>query len=254
MIPRYEVFGVTGMGEMGVGDSLGDTIVNAARSQETPIETGDILVVSQKIVSKSEGRLADLGTIEPSAFARRFAAASGRDPRLVELVLRESRAIVRLDASRGIMITETRHGFVCANAGIDSSNVPGDESVTLLPIAPDRSARRIREEVRRGVPEAEVAVIISDTFGRAWREGHVDHAIGAAGIEPFNDYRGTIDAVGKELKVTRVAVADELAAAAEPVMAKASNIPAAIIRGCAYRPGSTGAEAVVRAPSTDLFR
>ena len=254
MIPRIQMVGVTGIGEVRQGDSLGDTIVAAALTQETPIESGDVLVVSQKIVSKAEGRLVDLRTVEPSPFASRFAAASGRDPRVVELVLRESRAVVRLDPGRRIIITETRHGFVCANAGIDSSNVPGDETVAMLPLDPDGSATRIREQVYGAPPGVDVAVIISDTFGRAWREGHVDHAIGVSGIEPFIDYRGDLDAVGKVLKVTRVAIADELAAAAEPVMAKASNIPVAIVRGYSYRTGSRGADTLLRAPTTDLFR
>ena len=254
MIPRIQMVGVTGIGEVRQGDSLGDTIVAAALTQETPIESGDVLVVSQKIVSKAEGRLVDLRTVEPSPFASRFAAASGRDPRVVELVLRESRAVVRLDPGRGIIITETRHGFVCANAGIDSSNVPGDETVAMLPLDPDGSATRIREQVYGAPPGVDVAVIISDTFGRAWREGHVDHAIGVSGIEPFIDYRGDLDAVGKVLKVTRVAIADELAAAAELAMGKLGRVPAVLIKGCRYDGGNEGIGALIRPAERDMFR
>ena len=254
MIPRIQVIGITGLPEVRPGDPLGKSIVDAASSQGTSIEANDILIVSQKVVSKTEGRLVDLRTVRPSPFARQLAASSGRDPRVVELVLQESRAIVRMDLSRGILITETQHGFVCANAGIDASNVPGDDIVALLPIDPDRSATQIQQQVGQALDGGDVAVLITDTFGRAWREGHTDFAIGAAGIESIKDYRGTRDTAGKVLKVTRMAVADELASAAELVMGKAVAVPAAIIRGYPFRRSSAGAKSLVREAATDLFR
>ena len=252
--PRIEVIGVTGIPEIRPGDPLGGLIAQAAAGQGTPIEDGDILVVTQKIVSKAEGRLVALSTVEPSSSARQMAAECGRDPRLIELILRESRAIVRTDMARGIIITETRHGFVCANSGIDTSNVPGKDVVSLLPEDPDASARRIRQELSRSTRLGKLAVIISDTFGRAWREGHTNFAIGVAGMDPIKDYRGTLDAQGNELKVTRIAVADELASASEPVMAKAAGVPVAIVRGLDYSPKEGSVGPLIRDRSTDLFR
>ena len=251
--PRIEVIGITGMPEVGQGDPLGELLVVAAQSQGTPIKDGDILVVTQKIVSKAEGRVVELSTMQPSGFALQLASEADRDPRLVELVLRESRRIVRMDAARGVFITETRHGFVCANAGIDTSNVPGEDVASLLPEDPDRSARRIREEVV-GLTSSAIAVVISDTFGRAWREGHVNFAIGIAGMDPMKDYRGTLDASGKLLSVTRIAAADELAAATELVMGKSIAVPAAIVRGYDYEQGPGGIASMLRDRTTDLFR
>ena len=242
------------MPEVVSGDQVGHIISEAAQAQGTPIEDGDVLIVTQKIVSKAEGRVIDLRSVEPSYFARQLADESGKDPRLIELVLRESRSIVRMDLDRGIIITETKHGFVCANAGIDTSNVPGDSLVALLPEDPDKSARRIREQLRDTLLGASVAVIISDTFGRAWREGHVNFAIGVAGISPLKDYKGTPDAYGRILKVTNIAIADEMASAAELVTAKAINVPAAIVRGYEYAQEPDGIRHVVRERSRDLFR
>ncbi len=255
-IPRVEIIGVTGLPEMTGGERLGGMIAGAARAQGTALEDGDVVVVTQKIVSKAEGRLVDLGNVRPSALARHFAEATGKDARLVELVLRESRAVVRMDTDRGIIISETRHGFVCANAGIDASNVPGDDVVCLLPEDSDASARRIRAEIARAEGGgADVAVIVSDTFGRAWREGHANFAIGVAGMNPMVDYRGTQDAQGVELKVTTIAAADELAAAAELVTAKAIQVPVAIVRGYGFLPDDgIGAAALVRDRARDMFR
>ena len=252
--PSIQVIGITGIPEIGPGDLLGETITAAAQRQGTPVETDDILVVTQKIVSKAEGQVIDLATVEPSAFASQLAGQTGRDARLVELVLRESRSIVRMDLERGILITETRHGFVCANAGIDASNVPGDDNVSLLPDDPDRSARRIRAEISSAACGTRVAVVISDTFGRAWREGHVNFAIGVAGMSPIKDYRGSLDAQGMVLKVTSIAVADEVAAAAEMVTEKALQVPVAIVRGYPYDTGPDGVSALLRSAERDLFR
>ncbi len=246
--------GIAGLPEVGKGCDLAKMIMNASVAQGTPFAHGDIVVVTQKIVSKAEGRTVDLATVEPSNFAREFAEGAGRDPRLVELVLRESVEVVRKDRERGILITETRHGFVCANSGIDSSNVVGDETVTLLPEDPDGSARELLRRLRSETGIRELAVIITDTFGRAWREGHVNFAIGVAGMDPFVDYRGQPDVQSKVMAVTRIAVADEVAAASELVMGKVDRVPVAIARGVRYVPGDGSAKELVRERTYDLFR
>ncbi len=251
MPPEVRVIGIVGLGEIRPGDDLGGLIAAAARAQGTPIQDGDVVVVTQKIVSKAEGRVVALSQVEPSPQARELAARLDKDPRLVELVLRESRRIVR--AERGVLITETRHGFVCANAGIDTSNVAGEGYVSLLPLDPDASAEAIRRRLREETG-AEVAVVISDTFGRPWREGHVNVAVGVAGMSPFIDYVGQTDPYGYVLRVTNMAVADELAAAAELVMGKLGRVPAAIVRGFPYPPGPGRATDMVRPPERDLFR
>ena len=192
-----------------------------------------------------------LSDVTPSGFAERIAARYDKDPRLVEVVLRESSRVVRMD--QGVIITETRHGFICANAGVDQSNVETHGEVALLPLDPDASAAAIRDAIAREAG-AEVAVIISDTFGRPWREGCTDVAVGVAGMEALVDYRGVTDPAGHELRATVVAVADELAAAADLVMGKLDRVPAAIVRGYVYQPGETGASALVRPPEGDLFR
>ena len=253
-VPSLEVIGITGIPEIVGGEPLGRMISHAALAQGTPLQDGDVLVVTQKIVSKAEHRLVDLNSIEPSPLAVNFAEGTQKDARLVELVLRESRAVVRMDSERGIIISETRHGFVCANAGIDNSNVPGDEVVCLLPEDSDRSARSIREEITR-TDGVDVAIVISDTFGRAWRDGHANIAIGVAGMNPVKDYRGTLDVNGVVLKVTTIAAADELAAAAELITAKAIQVPVALIRGYDYEPMEDASIApLIRERSKDMFR
>ena len=207
-------------------------------------------MVTHKIVSKAEGRLVDLQTIEPSDLAMRFASRWGKDPRAVEVVLRESREIVRM--ARGLLICRTRHGLVCANAGVDLSNVAGGQVACLLPEDPDASARTLYERIRTevGFP---VPVILCDSFGRAWREGIVNVAIGVAGMDPFTDYRGQADPYGYGLRVTRMASADALAAAAELAMGKVDGIPAVVVRGFPWKPGEQGADSLVRSPGNDLF-
>jgi len=215
------------------GDDVSKLLIEAANRQVTPIQDGDIIVITHKIVSKSEGRLIDLATITPSEPATNFAIYTGKDPRVVEVVLRESRAIRRM--SPGVIITETRNGFVCANAGIDKSNVKGRETVALLPNDPDASARKIRLSLEK-LSGKRVAVIISDTHGRAHKDGEVNVAIGASGFPVILDRRGEMDLFGYELKVKRIAIADELAGAAELVIGQASEgTPAAIIRGYKVR-------------------
>ena len=253
-VSEAQLIGIAGIPEITEGCDLAEMILNASVAQGTSFEHGDIVVVTQKVVSKAEGRTVDLATVEPSEFARIFAGHSGRDPRLVELVISESVEIVRMKPDRGILITETRHGFVCANSGIDSSNVVGDETVTLLPVDPDGSARQLLESLKRGTGLAQLAVIVTDTFGRAWREGHMNFAIGVAGMNPFMDYRGQADTQSKVMAVTKIAVADEVAAASELVMGKVDRVPVAIARGIRYVPGDGSARELVRERRYDLFR
>ena len=251
MAPReLRVIGVGGLPDIGPGDDLAALIQRAAEGQATPLEAGDVVVVTQKIVSKAEGRVVALAEVTPGVEALRLAEETGKDPRLVELVLRESRRIVR--RAGPVLITETRHGFVCANAGIDASNV-GQGVVSLLPEDPDRSAAAIRAGLRERTG-LELPVIISDTFGRPWREGHTNVAVGLAGMALFADYVGQADPHGYELRVSSLAVADELAAAAELVMGKLSRVPVAIVRGYEYPKGCGAARDIVRPPERDLFR
>src|SRR5574341_1202150 len=249
-VAEVRIIGLTGMPEAKQGDDTSAQIVKAA-TRGPGIEDGDIIVVTQKIVSKAEGRLVSLDSVTPSPEAERLAVETEKDPRLVELILRESKEIVR--QSGPILITETRHGFVCANAGIDASNVGEDGVVCLLPEDPDRSAEAIRHGIRTHTG-ADVAVIISDTFGRAWREGHTNVAVGVAGMLPFVDYVGQVDPHGYELRVSMLAVADELAGAAELVMNKLDAVPVAIVRGYPYPRGEGTAREIVRDREKDLFR
>lgn len=250
MPAELRVFAIEGIPEVRKGDDLGALIVGAMQAQGTPPEPGDVLVVTQKIVSKAEGRIVDLSGVEPSPFARQIAEAWDKDPRQVEVVLRESRRIVRMD--RGVLICETRHGLVCANAGVDASNAAAG-SVVLLPEDPDASARRLRERVG-ALTGCDVAVIVSDTFGRPWRNGLVNFAIGLAGMAPVEDYSGQTDPAGYELRVTQMCWPDELAAAAELVMGKLDRVPAAVVRGLRWRPAEGSARELVREPDKDLFR
>jgi coenzyme F420-0:L-glutamate ligase/coenzyme F420-1:gamma-L-glutamate ligase len=247
---HIELIPVAGLPEIREGDDLPSLIFGAVRTAGVSFADKDIVVVAQKVVSKAEGRLVNLSTIEPSAQASQLAAKEGRDPRLVEVILRESRRIVR---DHSVLIVETHHGFVCANAGVDHSNVPGDDVVTLLPADPDRSARLLAEALRK-LTKKQVAVVISDTFGRPWRLGLTNVAIGAAGVPVLLDLRGTRDRNGKPLQATILAVADELAAAAGLVMGKREGIPAVIIRGYRYRPAAERATSVIRPAAEDLFR
>jgi coenzyme F420-0:L-glutamate ligase/coenzyme F420-1:gamma-L-glutamate ligase len=249
-LPELRVIGLGGLPEVRAGDDIAALILEAAERQGTPLAASDVLVVTQKIVSKAEGRVAALTDVEPGPEAARLAQETEKDPRLVELILRESRRIVR--QAGPVLITETRHGFVCANAGVDASNV-GRGLVTLLPEDPDRSAAAIRAGLRERAG-LEVAVVISDTFGRPWREGHTNVAVGIAGMEAFVDYVGRVDPYGYELRVSTLAVADELAGAAELVMGKLSGVPAAIVRGYAYPRGCGTARDMIRPAERDLFR
>jgi len=250
MPPRYEVIGIQGIPEIGPGDPVARLIVEAASRQGTPLASGDLLVIGQKIVSKAEGRIVRLAAVTPSPAALSIAAELGRDARLVEVILRESKRVVRMD--RSILITETHHGWICANAGVDQSNVDLD-CVALLPEDPDRSARFAREAIR-DLTGAEVAVLIADTFGRPWREGLTNVAVGLSGFAPIRSYLGERDPVGRPLQATILALADELAAAAEPVMGKLDRIPAALVRGLPLTASEEGSKPLRRDPARDLFR
>lgn len=212
------------------------------------------MVVAQKIVSKAEGQVRDLDSVSPGERARELAAGLGKDPRLVQLILDESRGVVR--AERGVLIAETAGGWVCANAGIDASNVPGERSVALLPLDADASARRVRAEIREASGLAP-AVVVSDSFGRPWRLGQADVAIGCAGLRPIDDWRGRRDREGRELRATAVAVADLIAGAAELARDKAAGVPVALVRGLERHltgEDGPGAAALQRPAAKDLFR
>ncbi|MDQ4051007.1 MAG: coenzyme F420-0:L-glutamate ligase [Thermoproteota archaeon] len=232
-------------------NDLSVIILEAIDSSQIEIENGDILVVTHKIVSKAEGRVIGLDSVEPSTRAISMAKEHDKDPRIMELILKESSQILR--AKDGIIISETRHGFVCANAGIDQSNVKGDSAV-LLPLDPDESAERIRRAVKKKV-DKEVAVIITDTFGRTFRNGQTNVAIGIAGVNPIKSYIGTYDMYGKKLRVTEIAIADEIASASELVMGKAEGTPVAIIRGYDFEKASKASiKSLLRPKDRDLFR
>jgi len=270
---ELRVLPVDGLPEIEAGTNLGDLIATHAEPRD-----GDVVAIAQKAVSKAEGRIRRLSSVTPGAEARRLAASLDKDPALVELILAESKEVLR--AERGVLITETHHGFVCANAGIDSSNVPGDDTVCLLPENPDASARDLRAQIIEAVakgpgvgfaghsarsasaeshprPPHSIGVVISDSFGRAWRLGQSEVAIGCAGLIPLDDWRGRRDAHGQELEATMIAIADEAAAAADLVRGKDSRVPVAIVRGLdrfVSTDDGPGAAALRRPPAEDLFR
>lgn len=244
------IVAVQGIPDVGSGDDLSALIVDAVVRERRMVEHGDVFVVAQKVVSKSEGAIVRLDDVVPSAIARQWAAAHGKDARAVEVVLRESRRIVRME--RGVIIAETAHGFICANAGVDASNVAAG-FLTLLPSDPDGSAERLRSRLTDAFGVA-VAVVVSDTFGRPWREGVANVALGVAGLRPLLDYRGCVDPYGRRLESTVVAIADEIAAAAELVMRKTARVPVAIVRGVGEWLGDGTGRALVREANRDLFR
>jgi coenzyme F420-0:L-glutamate ligase/coenzyme F420-1:gamma-L-glutamate ligase len=248
---RIELVALDGIGEVGPGDDLGVLIVDAAVASGFDLADADVLVVTQKVVSKAEGRLVELASVEPSPLAQDWAARWDKDARQVELVLRESASIVRMGPG-GLIISRTRHGLVCANAGVDVSNVGGGEVAALLPVDPDASARRIRDVIRARTGAAP-AVIVSDSFGRPWRNGIVNVAIGSAGIEALLDLRGEPDAAGREMRATVIAVADELASAADLAGGKVAQRPVVVVRGYGWRPAETGASVLIMEPERDLF-
>jgi coenzyme F420-0:L-glutamate ligase/coenzyme F420-1:gamma-L-glutamate ligase len=244
---ELRVIGLEGIPEVTAAADLGLLVADAA-ARAGGLEPGDVVVVAQKVVSKAEDRVVELTNVAPSRFAHGI--SGGRDPRQTEAILRETARIVRLRPP--LVISETRHGFVCASAGVDASNAPRPETVVLLPVDPDASAERIRGRLQE-LTGADTAVIVSDSFGRAWRQGTTDVAIGAAGLRVLLDLRGERDPTGYELHATAIAVADEIAGAAELVMRKLARVPAAIVRGVALQGRGTAHELVMPA-GRDLFR
>ena len=252
MPPEIRAVGIEGLPEVRAGDDLAGQIIDAAAAQGAPIEDGDVVVVTQKIVSKAEGRVMTIDEVEASPLAVAITEGHRRDPRHTEMILRESRRVVRMD--RGVIISETYHGYICANAGIDASNIPGDNAICLLPVDPDASARRIRDAIRQRLG-VDAAVLVSDTFGRPWRNGAINVSIGVAGFNPVVSYVGEFDPHGNELHTTTIAVADELAATAELVTGKLLGVPVALIKGYPYeRMEDADSRAIVRDPDKDLFR
>jgi coenzyme F420-0:L-glutamate ligase/coenzyme F420-1:gamma-L-glutamate ligase len=247
---RIELIGLTGIGEARHGESIGKLILEACARQSVKVASADILVVAHKIVSKAEGQIVRLEEVEPSPRAVELARELAKDARLVEMILRESRRVVRKGGTA--LIVETHHGFICANAGVDASNV-GLSQVALLPRDPDASAKKIRAEIEQQSGIAP-GIIISDSFGRAWRLGTVDVAIGVAGLNPIKDERGTTDSYGYELRAAVAAVADELAGAAELVMGKKGRIPVVLIRGYEGKGEDGSARELLRPEAEDLFR
>jgi len=242
---------IDGLPEIKPGDDLAVMLMGALRADGRSFEAGDVLALAQKVVSKSEGRIRKLADVVPGAEAERMAAESGRDSRSLQVVLDETARIVRWQ--RGVLIVETKHGFVCANAGVDHSNAGAPDTLILLPADPDASAARIRAGITKATG-VDVPVVITDTFGRAWREGHMNVAIGISGLPALRRYIGEFDPDGYELRVTEIAIADEIAAATELVMGKLDRRPAAIVRGLALPEGSETARTYVRPHDKDMFR
>jgi coenzyme F420-0:L-glutamate ligase / coenzyme F420-1:gamma-L-glutamate ligase len=243
---RIEIVALSNIPEVRRGDDLASLIRDAAKKDQQSIDGSVVLAVAQKIVSKAEGAVVDLREIRPSALAQSWANEWGKDARLIELVFAQSRRIIKMD--RAVLIAETHLGYVCANAGVDQSNLEDDDFATVLPKDPDASAARLREELGCG------AVIITDTFGRPWREGLVDVAIGVAGLAPLEDYRGSWDRRGRKLTGTIVAVADQLAAAAGILMRKPVGCPVVLVRGLDWKPAKGSARNLIRSREQDLFR
>ena len=238
-------------GDVRPRDELDSIVLKAVKQNHQEIRDGDILVIAQKVVSKAEGRTVSLANVKPSKDAVRMAKEHGKDPRVMELILKESAQILR--AQNGIIVSETKHGFVCANAGVDQSNVQGDAAV-LLPADPDSSASQLRDAIKKKAGR-EAAIIITDTFGRPFRNGQTNMAIGVAGINPIRSYIGSRDMYGRKLRVTEIAVADEMASAAELAMGKADGVPVAIVRGYKFeKAAKSSTRPLIRPKERDLFR
>ncbi len=249
--PQLQLIPIPVAANIEPGDSLAEKILQSLRRSRKKFQAGDILIVKHKIVSKAEGRLVDLATIKPSADSVAWARKYKLDARVIELALRESRSVIR--RKNGVLITESHHGFICANSGVDISNVDGGQHALLLPVDPDRSAQALHRDLKKETGLA-IPVLITDTFGRAWREGLVDFCIGIAGMKPLRDDRGRHDPHGYTLHASVEAVADELAAAAGLVCGKLNQTPACIVRGVPYLPARGSARDLLRPPATDLFR
>ncbi|NQW19100.1 MAG: coenzyme F420-0:L-glutamate ligase [Chloroflexi bacterium] len=242
---------IIGLPEIVVGDDLGALIAAQSEANGVRIADGDLIVVAQKIVSKAEGAIQHISDQKPSDEAMKLAEIVGKDPRLVEIVLNQSQRVVR--AVPGVLIVETHHGFICANAGVDHSNIEDDGLVTTLPVDSDRSASQIRDTLH-GITGCEIGVLVSDTFNRPWREGSINVAIGVAGFDPIRDLRGVVDDFHREMTTSTVSLADEIASTAQLVMGESGRIPAAIVRGVQWEAGDYSAGRLLRPANRDLFR
>lgn len=251
VIPEVRAIPVIGLPEIMEGDDLGVLIADRLVDNGTPLADGDVVVVAQKVVSKAEGAVQRISEQEPSAEALEMAVVLEKDARLVQIVLDQSKRVVR--AVRGVLIVETVHGFICANAGVDQSNIEGEGLVTTLPVDSDRSAGMVRETLNERF-RCVVGVLVSDTFNRPWREGSINVAIGVAGMDPLRDLRGTIDDFDREMTTSVVSLADEVASAAQLVMGESGRIPAAIVRGVEWESGDYSAGRLLRPANMDLFR
>ena len=240
-----------GIPSINEGDDIGKLIYNTCKNQKIKLLENDVIVIAHKIVSKSEGRIIDYDDIKPSPFAKRIAKKSGKEAPHVEAILSQTENIVRMQGHH--LITETRHGFICANSGVDKSNLNDELTVCMLPKYPDESAKKIRSKIKN-LAGVNVAIIISDTFGRPWRIGQVNMAIGIAGMKPLLDYRGSLDMYNRKLRYTVIAIADEIASAAELVMKKSEGVPVAILRGVQYAVGRGSVKDLIRSRDMDLFR
>ncbi|MDW0298682.1 MAG: coenzyme F420-0:L-glutamate ligase [Nitrososphaeraceae archaeon] len=250
-LSKVEIISILINDDIRDGDDISNLILKSIKEKKESLKENDVIVITHKIVSKSEGRTIDLTKIIPSEESKKISSRTGKDPKLVELIISQSNEIIKIQ--REIIITETKHGFVCANSGIDTSNVGNSNHVVLLPVDPDKSAREIRNYIRSKT-KTNVAVIISDTFGRPFRKGQVNVAIGVAGINPIKSYIGDSDMYGNILRVTEIAIADEIASAAELVMGKSLRVPVTIVRGYDFSSTDASISTVTRAKKDDLFR
>jgi len=250
-VSNVEIISILINDDIREGDDIGNLILKSIKEKKESLKENDVIVITHKIVSKSEGRTIDLTKIIPSEESKKISSRTGKDPKLVELIISQSNEIIKIQ--RDIIITETKHGFVCANSGIDTSNVRKSNHVVLLPVDPDKSAREIRNYIKSRT-KISVAVIISDTFGRPFRKGQVNVAIGVAGIDPIKSYIGDSDMYGNILRVTEIAIADEIASAAELVMGKSLRVPVTIVRGYDFSSYDASISKVTRSKKDDLFR
>jgi len=250
-VPQVSAIPIVGLPEIVVGDDLGALIARQCEANGSALLDGDLVVVAQKVVSKAEDAVRVIADQMPTAEAVELAGTLGKDPRIVQIVLDQSKRVVR--AVPGVLIVETVHGFICANAGVDQSNIETEGVVTILPVDSDRSAREIRDQLR-DLTGCEVGVLVSDTFNRPWREGSTNVAIGVAGFEPISDLRGSIDDFDREMTTSMVSLADEVASTAQLVMGESGRVPVAIVRGIGWNSGEYSADRLLRPAERDLFR